>query len=98
MKTIAQAYASDQEYSMQGAVYHCLPELWLRRVFLGVIYANTNIPEKRCKILRSQQEISELPDESKDIIKKNMLDIYMDRPDEKFENEKFASVNSLCYA
>ena len=66
--------------------------------FPGVIYANTNIPEKRCKILRSQQEISELPDESKDIIKKNMLGGYMDRPDEKFENGKFASVNSLCYA
>ena len=48
----------------QEAVYHCLPDLWLRRVFPGVIYANTNIPEKRCKILHSQQEISELPDKS----------------------------------
>ena len=27
-----------------------------------------------------------------------MLDRYMDRPDEKFQNGKFASVNSLCYA
>ena len=98
MKAIAQAYASNRECSVQEAVYHCLPELWLRRVFPGVIYANTNIPAKCCKILRSQQEISELPDESEDIFKKNMLDRYMDRPDEKFQNGKFASVSSLCYA
>ena len=35
----------------------------------------------------SQQEISELPDESEDIFKKNMLDRYMDRPDKKFQME-----------
>ena len=37
--------------------------------------------------MRSQQEISELPDESEDIFKKNMLDRYMDRPDKKFQME-----------
>ena len=76
---------------MQEAVYYCLPELWLRKVFPGAIYANTNIPEKRFKSF-------ELPDKSEDIFKKNMLDRHMDRPDEKFQNEKFAAVNSLCYA
>ena len=50
MNAIAQTYAFNQECSVQEAVYHCLPELWLRRVFPGVIYANTNIPEKHCKI------------------------------------------------
>ena len=45
-----------------------------------------------------QQEISKLPDESEDIFKKSMLDRYMDRPEEKFQNWKFPSVNSLCYA
>ena len=80
MKVIAQAYAPNWECSVQEAVYHRLPELRLRRVFAGVVNANTNIPEKRCKSFRSQQEISELPDESEDIFKKNMLDRYMDRP------------------
>ena len=37
--------------------------------------------------MRPQQEISELPDESEDIFKKNMLDRYMDRPDKKFQME-----------
>ena len=45
-----------------------------------------------------QQEISKLPDESEDIFKKSMLDRYMDRLEEKFQNWKFPSVNSLCYA
>ena len=98
MMAVDQAHASKWECSVQEAVYHCLPELWLRWVFPGVIYTNTNIPEKHCEILRSQQKISELPDESEDIFKKNMVDRYMDRPDEKFQNGKFASVNSLCYA
>ena len=48
--------------------------------------------------MRSQQEISELTDESEDIFKKNMVDRYMDRPDEKFQNGKFAPFNSLGYA
>ena len=33
MQAIAHAYASNQECSVQEAVYHCLPELWLRKVF-----------------------------------------------------------------
>ena len=45
----------------------------------------------------SRQETSELPEESEDIFKKNVLDRYMDRPDEKFQNGKFASVNSVYY-
>ena len=87
MKAIAQAYASNRECSVQETVCHCLPELFLRKVFPGVMYANTNISEKRCKILRSQQKISKLTDESEDIFKKNMLDRYMDRPDKKFQME-----------
>ena len=98
MKAIAQAYASNWECSVQKAVYQCLPGLWLRKVFPGVIYANTTIPEKRFKVLCSQQEISELPDESEDIFKKNMLDRYMYKPDQMFQNGKFSLVNSSCYA
>ena len=98
MKAITQAYASDWECSVQETVYHCLSELWLRKLFPGIIFANTNIRENRFNILHSQQEIFELPDGTEDIFKKNMLDRYMDRTDEKFQNGKFASVNYLCYA
>ena len=76
----------------------CLPEPWLRKIFLGLIYTNTNLPEKRLKILRSQEEISQLPDESEDIFKINILDRYMNRPDHIFCNGHYAVLNDFCYA
>ena len=36
------------------ALYHCLLELRLRKIFARVIYANTNLAEKRLKMLPSQ--------------------------------------------
>ena len=75
---------------MQEAVYHCLPELWFRKVFPGVIYANTNIPKKRFIVLRSQKEIGDLPDDSNDIFKRNML--------ESFCNGHYGVLNNFCYA
>ena len=79
---------------MQEAVYHCLPELWLPKVFPGLIYANTNIPEKRFRVLQSQKEIGDLPD---DTFKRNMLDRYVDRPDESFCNGRYGVLNKFCY-
>ena len=35
-------------------------------------------------MLRLQEEISQLPDDSEDIFKRNMLDRYMDRHDRQF--------------
>ena len=59
--------------NVQKAVYHCLPELWLPEVFPGVKYANTNIREKRFRVLRSQKEIGDLLDDSNDILKEICL-------------------------
>ena len=66
-------------------------------VFGDVIYSN-NIPENRVNIFQFQQEISEILDENEDIFKRNMFERYMDRPDEKFQNGKFALVSPLYYA
>ena len=96
MQAIAHAYTSNQECSVQ-VVYHCLSELWLRKVFPGVIYTNTNLSQKRFKILWSKEEISCLPNESEDVLKK-MLDMNMGRPDESFLNDRYGCVNLLCYA
>ena len=54
--------------------------------------------QRRFKILLSQQEISELPNEREDIFKKNMLDKYMDMLDEKFQDLKLALVNFSYYS
>ena len=79
-----------RECSVQEAVYHVMPELWLRKTCPGVIFANSNLPENRYKMFRSQEEIAKLPDDSTDIFKRNMLDRYMDRPNEIFLKGKYA--------
>ena len=73
------------------AVYQVMPELWLRKVFPGVLYANSNIPEKRVRIMLSKKEILELPEDSTDIYKRNMFSRYLIRPhDEMFEHLFYA--------
>ena len=90
MCAVAHAYSSSRECSVQEAVYHCLPRLWLRKIFPGAIYANTNQPSgetfKNFVITRYIY---------------NMLDRYMDRPDQLFFNGvlcDYAVLNDFCYA
>ena len=82
---------SKRECSIQEAVYQVMPELWLRKVFPGVLYVNSNIREKRVRMMWSKKEIFELPERSRDIYKRNMVSRYLIRPhDEMFDY--------LCYA
>ena len=47
MKAISKAYTTKLECFVQEAVYHIMPELWLRKTFPGVVFANSNLPEHR---------------------------------------------------
>ena len=94
MKTVAHAYATKRECSVQEAVYHIMPELWLRKIFPGVLYANSSLPEKRVKMILSEKEISELPEDSVDLYKRNMIDRYVDRPGHGI----YEIVNQLCFS
>ena len=49
--------------------------------------------KKGSNMLRSKEEISCLLDVAED-----MLDRYMDRPDESFLNGRYGCVNLICYA
>ena len=55
LKNILKAYTSNRECSVQDAVFHIFPELYLRRVFPGVQSVNTNLPEERSKILQTEE-------------------------------------------
>ena len=39
----------------QEAVYQAMPELWIRKVFPGALYANSNIPEKLVGMMLSKK-------------------------------------------
>ena len=50
---------------------HVLPELHLRMVLPSVYFVNTNLPEERSKILRTEEELKNLTDNnSTNIFKK----------------------------
>ena len=75
-----------------GRIYQVMPELWLTKVYedLGVLYnlyVNSNIPEKRVRMMLSKKEIFELPEDSTNIYKRNMVSRYFIRlHDEMFED------------
>jgi len=75
-----------------------MPEIWLRKTFPAVVFANSNIPEKRYRVCRAEEEIANLPPDSTDIFKRNMLDRYMDRPNSEFKNGKYHIVDQMCYS
>ena len=97
MKSVANVYLNKRECSVQECVYHILPGQWLRKTFPGVIFANINIPEKRFRIFLCKNEISDLPEDSKNLFKRNMVDRYIDRPDMTSFGGKYSLLNSFCY-
>ena len=53
---------------------------------------NTNLPEKRIRVAKSQQELDDLDDESTDILKSNIVERYAITP------QSITSVDNLCVA
>ncbi|XP_057310099.1 uncharacterized protein LOC130648095 [Hydractinia symbiolongicarpus] len=98
MKLIAKVFTTKRECSVQEAVYLIMPELWLRKTFPKVVFANTNLPEKRYRMCRSKHEIDELPEDSTDMFKRNMLNRYVDRPNPTFAKGEYAILDQFCYA
>ena len=51
MRSVAHAYSSECECSLQEVVYQVLPELQLRKLFPGVLYANSDPGKPRVLLL-----------------------------------------------
>lgn len=92
LKKIAAAFLSTREVSSQECVYRCMPELWLRKIFPATVFVNTNLPEKRVCVPKSQQELDELDDDSTDIFRSNIIDRYTLRPNSS------SDMDNLCLA
>ena len=98
MKSVANAYINKRECSIQECAYHTLPGQWLRKTFPVVIFAKSNIPKKRFQLCLAEHQISELPEDSKKIFKRNMVDRYIDRPNLTSSSGKFAVLDAFCFA
>lgn len=68
-----------RQRSVQEAVCHIIPELWLSKVFTAALFQNTNLAENRYRDCVSEKEIKELSKSSTDIFKTNMLDWCKDK-------------------
>ena len=89
MKLIARAYSTHREVSVQEAAYHILPELFLRKTYPKVEFANSNLPEDRVRMCLSREELAERDEESTDIFQQSAIDSYIIRP---------PVVRELCFA
>ena len=89
LRKVGTAFLSCREVSAQECVYRCMPELWLRKTFPCTVFVNTGLPEERCRVAKSQEEINALEDDSTDIFMSNIIVRYSDRPN---------IVDQLCLA
>ena len=92
LKKIGAAFLSTREVSSQECVYRCMPELWLRKIFPKTVFVSTDLPEKRVRVTKTQNELDELDDDSTDIYKSNIIERYSLRP------KGIPSVDQLCLA
>ena len=97
-KKISAAYSSSPQISLQEAVWHCLPELYMRKCFPKTIYINTSIPNERIRMCKSKKDLEELGPDSNDIFLRNLADRYMDRPTLTYKNGKFSKIAKMCLA
>ena len=92
LRKIGAAFLSTREVSAQESVYRCMPELWLRKIFPKTIFVSTDLPDKRLRVAKTQEELEELDDDSTDIYKSNIIERYSIRP------AYVSSVNDMCLA
>ena len=98
IKSISKTYMTKRECSVQKAVYHIMSELWLRKTFPRVVFANSNFPEDRYRVCCSEEELPEMCEDSTDVFTRNMLDRYMDRPGLIFAGGKYSILDRFCHA
>ena len=92
LKKIGAAFLSTREVISQECVYRCMPELWLRKIFPKTVFVSTDLPGKRVRVTKNQNELDELDDDSTDIFKSNIIERYSLRP------KGIPSVDQLCLA
>lgn len=84
-KLVTKSETAKRECSVDKVVCLVMPELCLRKIFHRVLLLNSNFPEKYFKIFKKKNVI-EVPVNSTDLFQLNMIDRYLDHPNENFKN------------
>ena len=64
VKFLAYVCLNRRECNVQECVYHIVPGQWPSKTFAGVVFTNSNLPEKTFRICLSERKIYELPEDS----------------------------------
>ena len=94
MKKLAYSFICSRQMSVQEAVYLCLPELWLRLCQPSVMFLNTNLPHKRIRLLKTEEELLQMPEDSKNTYKNGINEKHIDRP----TTGKFSALRNVFLA
>ena len=79
MKKLTSSFIYLRQISVQEAVYLCLPELWLRKCQLSVLFLNNNLHHERIGLLKTEKELLEMFEDSKYIYESGIIEKYTDR-------------------
>ena len=80
LRAIGNVLLTSRHVSSQEAAYR-LTSLPFKEVSRKVVYIDTSRPDDRLHLLRSQQELQELSDDSTDIFVSSLVEHYIQRPD-----------------
>ena len=81
LRVIANKFLNSSEISAQEAVYHIL-SIPLSISSRSTIFINTNRPENRISMVKSDEILQKLEPDSKDIFLEGLVDMYINRPDQ----------------
>ncbi|CAF1551328.1 unnamed protein product [Adineta steineri] len=81
LRVIANKFLNSSEISAQEAVYHIL-SIPLSVSSRSTVFINTNRPENRISMLKSDEILHELEPDSKHVFVEGLIDMYINRPDE----------------
>ncbi|CAF4606665.1 unnamed protein product, partial [Rotaria sp. Silwood2] len=81
LRVIANKFLNSSEISAQEAVYHIL-SIPLSISSRSTVFINTNRPENRISMLKSDEILEKLEPDSKDVFVEGLIDMYINRPDE----------------
>ena len=56
------------------------------------------MPEKWYRIFKKKFQIHELPDDGTKRFQRNLIDRYLDRPDESFKNDMYRDISNICFS
>lgn len=88
LRVLANKFLNSSEISAQEAVYHIL-SIPISTSSRSTVYINTNRPENRISMVKSDEVLQILESDSKDVFVHGLIDLYTNRPEE---------MKSICLA